>query len=799
MTVATRPAPSATRLATADQAATTDQVSTTGRASAGDLPAIDWFPLFWMRGAGFGFARLRRACLDADILAMIDDPAVTPDTRAAAFAPAAADARRRLVAALGDAMAEEALFLSNRDAPARIAELAAENLDQPRKRARQKLRLAWSYLQRFAAKNDTASFFGPVAWGRIDPRSETALQVTGDPDRVIGDRITVIEHWVAEALAEAVAADPALAGQLPLILNPGCTLDDAGRLRLPVDRSTPLPARVAAVVRAAMRLGPARPAELAAAAATGDAAAAIDILVGRRVLLPALTPAPGSRRPLDHLAGLLGRIGTPAAGLWLDRIAAIEAGARDFAAAAGWPRDRLAILDRLHALLAAAGADRERDHGRMYVGRQPVYEDCARAGTVVLGGPFLKAAEPDLAPVLNLYRRVATAAAMLIADGQAQAFDRLVHDGAADAGGTVDLVRLLAATPSADLATAAVAVIEPVLREAWDRLATDATVDEIALTPADIAHVGDAVEGAVRRLLPQAPRPVTLGLDIASPDLMIAAASPAAIIRGDWRLVIGEVHPAVATAVQPVAMPFCPDPDRAADLAAGWALADAAGPARLGLADDGRHYQRSHIDWPEHPGFIDIALPGDAATGPRRRIRAAEVRVRRAADGTLRVQSRCGQDDDLGTLTRTALHRAMFTLASAVTGRHLAPRLVLGRLVVKRRSWRIRAGDPRPGGKPAEDAEAFRAMRRWARDLGLPPAIFAKAPGEPKPVCIMLDAPQGAEMLARLFDRDEPIDLAEMSPGPDDLWLDAGPEGRVTAEFRLSTRLRPAAPTKDPA
>ncbi|WP_372084655.1 lantibiotic dehydratase [Tistrella mobilis] len=787
MTVATHPAPSATRPTTDDQT------------SAADLPAIDWFPLFWMRGAGFGFARLRRACLDADILAMIDDPAVTPDTRAAAFAPAAADARRRLVAALGDAMAEEALFLSNRDAPARIAELTAENLDQPRKRARQKLRLAWSYLQRFAAKNDTASFFGPVAWGRIDPRSETALQVTGDPDRVIGDRITVIEHWVAEALAEAVAADPALAGQLPLILNPGCTLDDAGRLRLPVDRSTPLPARVAAVVRAAMRLGPARPAGLAAAAATEDAAAAIDMLVGRRVLLPALTPAPGSRRPLDHLAGLLGRIGTPAAGRWLDRIAAIEAGARDFAAAAGRPRDRLAILDRLHALLAAAGADRERDHGRMYVGRQPVYEDCARAGNVVLGGPFLKAAEPDLAPVLNLYRRVATAAAMLIADGQAQAFDRLVHDGAADAGGTVDLVRLLAATPSADLATAAVAVIEPVLRQAWDRLATDATVDEIALTPADIAHVGDAVETAVRRLLPRAPQPVTLGLDIASPDLMIAAASPAAIARGDWRLVIGEVHPAVATAVQPVAMPFCPDPDQAADMAAGWALDGAAGPARLGLADDGRHYQRSHIDWPEHPAFIDIALPGDAATGPRRRIRSAEVRVRRAADDTLRIRSRCGQDDDLGTLTRTALHRAMFTLASAVTGRHLAPRLVLGRLVVKRRSWRIRADDPRPGGKPAEDAEAFRVMRRWARDLGLPPAIFAKAPGEPKPVCILLDAPQGAEMLARLFDRDEPIDLAEMSPGPDELWLDAGPEGRVTAEFRLSTRLRPAAPRKAPA
>ena len=80
-------------------------------------------------------------------------------------------------------------------------------------------------------------------------------------------------------------------------------------------------------------------------------------------------------------------------------------------------------------------------------------------------------------------------------------------------------------------------------------------------------------------------------------------------------------------------------------------------------------------------------------------------------------------------------------------------------------------------------------MRAWARDLGLPPAIFAKAPGEPKPVCILLDAPQGAEMLARLLERPEPIDLSEMRPAPDELWLDAGHEGAVTAEFRLSTRI----------
>ncbi|MFD0390251.1 hypothetical protein ACFQ4K_24570 [Tistrella bauzanensis] len=254
----------------------------------------------------------------------------------------------------------------------------------------------------------------------------------------------------------------------------------------------------------------------------------------------------------------------------------------------------------------------------MYVGRQPVYEDCARGAGVVLGGPLIAAATADLAPVLALYRAVATAAAALIAARQSQVFDRLsAEDGNPDTDG-IDLVRFLATAPAPGLADEVVTVLEPALRAAWDALAgermTDpASQDEIRLQPDDPDRIATAVSMAIAGLLPaDLPVPATLGLDIASPDLMIAAASIAAINRGDYRLVIGEVHPAVLTAAQPVAMPFCPDPSRVVRTAANWAMATARADttARLGLADDGQHYQRSHIDWPNDPVFVDIALPG---------------------------------------------------------------------------------------------------------------------------------------------------------------------------------------------
>ncbi|MEU4747019.1 hypothetical protein AB0G02_42080, partial [Actinosynnema sp. NPDC023658] len=116
-------------------------------------------------------------------------------------------------------------------------------------RTRQRLRLAWAYLQRFCTKNETCSFFGPLAWGAVEPEREadfTAWPVDPDAGRLVRRRVRV-EHWVLRRLGDALlasgTADP------PYRLHPACDLD-GDDLRVPVGRRIALPAVAARDVRA---------------------------------------------------------------------------------------------------------------------------------------------------------------------------------------------------------------------------------------------------------------------------------------------------------------------------------------------------------------------------------------------------------------------------------------------------------------------------------------------------------------------------------------------------------------------
>lgn len=77
-------------------------------------------------------------------------------------------ARQGLIDFLEDDAVAEALFISNPSAMTRIRELVRDRHGRNDTRKKQKLRFGWSYAQRFCAKNDTSSFFGPLAWGRFD-------------------------------------------------------------------------------------------------------------------------------------------------------------------------------------------------------------------------------------------------------------------------------------------------------------------------------------------------------------------------------------------------------------------------------------------------------------------------------------------------------------------------------------------------------------------------------------------------------------------------------------------------------
>jgi Lantibiotic dehydratase, N terminus len=130
------------------------------------------------------------------------------------------------------------------------------------------------------------------------------------------------------------------------------------------------------------------------------------------------------------------------------------------------------------------------------------------------------------------------------------------------------------------------------------------------------------------------------------------------------------------------------------------------------------------------------------------------------------------------------------------------PRFTCGRVVLWRRRWALAEGDLPPrlagrasGGEGAEAAaaEAWLEVARWRRCLGLPRHVFAHTAADPKPFYVDLEAPLSLEPLRRsLAGRQGAggaavLHLVEMLPGSGEMWVrDA--RGSYAAEFLVSLR-----------
>lgn len=716
------------------------------------------------------------------LLARLD--ASLPDLEAS-FAADAGRIRRTLSRHLSDPLVQEALFLSNPDALARLRALGERELDRLNGRSRQHLRLGWNYLQRLCTKNDTASFFGPIAWGRFAGPDAAALDVERAPGPWIAERRVFLEYWVVQRIAEAASADPALADDLPYRLNPACDLVD-GTLRIPVGRSVRVPPLAADLLRAlssapAGTLSPSEMAEVgrtlaADGKADGEAiAATLGFLVGKGVVERKIAVAAGLAEPELHLARQLSPL--PAAAPWVALIDELRR-LRDAFRHADLD-GRVDIARSVGELLHERGIDTGRTSGSMYVGRYPFYEDCGRNLSVRIGGDLQAEIERGLEPVTRIYAWLARATAAAVEEQYRRTFASLPRDG----DGTADFLAFLDARRSCARPDDAAADIRRALREAWDHVLGEHDGDEAVLAEDGPARV-------LQRLTASglgSDGPHTLGIAIHSPDVMIAARSAEAVARGDYDIVIGEVHPGVHTASQPVALPFCPDMAEIAE-----EVDRALRPGRMVLADSPQTYQRSHIDWLDTPHLIQIVLPGSPGrTAPERQVPAGRGRVTERDGRLLFLDRATGATEDLVTVAPGDFHRALFELAADALAAHRHCRIRFGRIVLKRRSWTIPGGSFPDADLPGESAPAFAAWRGWARRTGLPRHVFAKSPEETKPVFVDFDNPLAVDLLAKLARQGAWMRLSEMSPGPQGLWL-CDDRGRYTCEMRISFNDRQA-------
>jgi hypothetical protein len=129
----------------------------------------------------------------------------------------------------------------------------------------------------------------------------------------------------------------------------------------------------------------------------------------------------------------------------------------------------------------------------------------------------------------------------------------------------------------------------------------------------------------------------------------------------------------------------------------------------------------------------------------------------------------------------TALTVDRFKLRAPAARRR---RLLFDDMVVERESWRVAVSEA-----PADRSDyQCLALRSWLIGLGTPRHVFVRTPGAPKPILVDRDAPLLLQSLARALRQADPtamVDIVEMLPGPDGLWLSDAAGQRYTSEFRI--------------
>jgi hypothetical protein len=120
-----------------------------------------------------------------------------------------------------------------------------------------------------------------------------------------------------------------------------------------------------------------------------------------------------------------------------------------------------------------------------------------------------------------------------------------------------------------------------------------------------------------------------------------------------------------------------------------------------------------------------------------------------------------------------------------------APRLTVGRSVLRRATWRLPADEI--GFWRIADRERRRAAAAaWAADEGMPRRVFVLAPPEEKPVYIDFESPVLVDILARMLRHSAEgagagvtVKITEMLPVPADTWLPDAAGNHYTSELRL--------------
>lgn len=653
-------------------------------------------------------------------------------------------------------------------------------------RYRQKEAVIVNYVQRYCTKNDTIGFFGPVGWAYA---SDHGPAITTRPGpSLVAARTTYFETWCIDVLAETLAQDEALLPwlvprQMPFLYVDGNTL------RLPLTPPLTIPAAEAAILRACDGQ---RPAHAIAAAVIRDPQgelrseaevyAQLKRLRDMRRIVWTLEVSAEGQYPEQALRQHLERVeDEQVRSAALNVLAELEAARDRVARASGNPEqlDR-AIQDLETTFTNYTNAAATRRAGSTYAGRTLVYEDCRRDVEVDLGPELIEALAPPLALLLTSARWLTYAAARVYRQAFKQIYDQLVTKTGSQ---TVDFASFwLLSHPLLFEESAMLDSLVHAFQERWAKI--------LVLPPGQrqVAFTSQALRQSVGTLF-KAPHPGWSSARYHSPDIMIAASGPDAIRRGDYHLVLGELHPGVNTLKTWLFVSQHPD---ASQLFAA-TLADLP-PGQIALVPSrevGGATARLSTALIS-PDDLRFVFAHDSCGFPRERSLLTGSLVMEHSAGQLVVRCRdTHQQFDVIEVLADLLMLQLITRFSMIRPAEHTPRISIDRLVVSRETWRF-APSTLSFAYLEHEAERFLAARQWAKVHTMPRFVFVKTPVEKKPFYVDFDSIVAIDLLSKAIRRTRDqgaegaqITISEMLPDPTQAWLTDREGQHYTCELRV--------------
>lgn len=619
------------------------------------------------------------------------------------------------------------------------------------------------YAQRYCAKNDSIGFFGPVGWARLAETGDTRVSGGGGL-RWSG---VFLERWAVETLARSWACEERVFPHLPVRFTATTWYDGHTiwrSLRPPLEPGS----AAAAVLREVNGSRSVRD----VATAAGDSGFDEILRLCEAGVLRIGFAVPAGERPERVLRSQVEAVADKA--VRSELLGALDALDECMAAVAKAVTEPVPLgtaLDRLNQTFTRITArDSRRLKSPQETGRTLVYPDCRSDVQAAVGGDLIGLLRKPLGLLLDSARWFTAQVAAEVNGALGEIYHSLNRRRSA-----VTLSDLHFA--AADILTGApgtpVHAVAADFRLRWQEILGERLNDsgELNIASADIAPL-------VAALFP-ASRPGWAAARNHSPDLMLARTG-----KG-MRWVLGELHLAMNTLENRFFHTLADDRDELAGLTAQDMVNGRVVPCYPNgpLVDSRRypplavHVPGTYLYWSYGD---DLGAPGAAHSVP-----ATALSVRADA-GTL-LAGPDGRSWELPVVEffgefLSALTVNQFRLRAPGTG---GPRVLIDDLVVCRRSWSYGRDDLPDGVVTRQGYRPERLVGRWG-DLGLPRYMFARGPG--KPIFVDIQAPLMVSNLVRMWrglGRDDRLQLEEMLPSPEELWLRDDCGRHYTSELRM--------------